>query len=99
MSSGLRDDAGREQARWGAAQLDLAADLVVDGDAMELTLEYNADMFHSETAERIAGHFLVRRRPLVRPCVTCVRLAAGPRFARFPCADARLPVDQAVLLG
>ena len=66
---------------------------------MELTLEYNADMFHSETAERIAGHFLVRRRPLVRPCAACVKLAAGPRSARFPCVDALLPVDQAVLQG
>ena len=35
--------------------------MVVDGTAAELTLEFNADMFHRETARQIAGHFLVRR--------------------------------------
>ena len=60
--------AGREQAGWAAAQLDLAADLVADGDAVALALEYNADMFHSETAGRIAGHFLVRRSLCLQPC-------------------------------
>ena len=75
---GLKVRAGRGQARWGAAQLDLAADLVFDGDAVELALEYNADMFHSETAERIAGHFLVRRRPYIKPCAAWLNTAAMP---------------------
>lgn len=40
---------------------------MVNGDALELALEYNADMFHSQTAGRIAGHFLVRTRRSVHP--------------------------------
>lgn len=40
----------------GDLQLDLAVEMRTDGQALQLTLEFNADVF----PERIADHYLVR---------------------------------------
>ena len=50
----------------GGPRLDLALDMV-DGDgALELTLEYNADLFSERSMRQMAGHYLARHPAIPR---------------------------------
>ncbi|WP_198299668.1 non-ribosomal peptide synthetase [Tumebacillus avium] len=49
----------REEVETGTAQFDLTLYALEEASLLKLTLEYNADLFDRETAERMAGHVQV----------------------------------------
>ena len=50
----------------GGPRLDLALDMVDGGGALELTLEYNADLFSERSMRQMAGHYLARHPAIPR---------------------------------
>lgn len=46
--------------------MDLALDMVDGGGALELTLEYNADLFCERSMRQMAGHYLARHPAILR---------------------------------
>lgn len=48
------------QVGWGAAQLDLAVEWCMNGEELEVTLEYNADWYSEGMAQDISADYLVR---------------------------------------
>ena len=50
----------------GGPRLDLALDVVDGGGALELTLEYNADLFSERSMRQMAGHYLARHPAIPR---------------------------------
>ena len=50
----------------GGPRLDLALDMVDGGGVLELTLEYNADLFSERSMRQMAGHYLARHPAIPR---------------------------------
>lgn len=52
------------QDGWSPVLLDLAVDLRPDGQGLQMTMEYNADVFLERTVQRVAANYLVRWGPV-----------------------------------